>query len=70
MPTSSIEGIATSSNVLVAWSMQSGWQDAGGVMKSWKDRSGLNYPITSANASSPSVDLSPCSSRMTSFTPV
>jgi hypothetical protein len=58
MPMSSIEGITTTSNVLAAWSIQSGWQDAGGVMKLWEDGSGLSFPITSASASSPSTDPS------------
>jgi hypothetical protein len=47
--------------------MQSGWQDAGGVMKSWEDGSGLSFPITSTNASSLSF---PITSTSASFTPV
>jgi hypothetical protein len=70
MATSSIEGITTSSNMLAAWSIQSGWQDVGGVTKSWEDVSGLNFLITSASASSPSTDPSTHSSHVTVFTPL
>jgi hypothetical protein len=68
MPMSSIEGIATSSNVLAAWSLECGWHDAGGVTKSWEDGSGLNFSITSVSTSSPSVDPSLLSSCVMSFT--
>jgi hypothetical protein len=43
MSMSSNVGINFSSTVLTTYSMQIDWHDAGGVMKSGDDRSGLSF---------------------------
>jgi hypothetical protein len=63
-------GIDFSSAVLATWSMQIGWHDAGGVMKSGDVGLGLSFTSDVISLSVSQVDPVPHSRLVESFTPV